>query len=199
VTGDVERRPAVDGPSGDVLRRLERVEALESIRQLPARYATYVDARDIDALLTLYVDDCPVGDQTGLDALRERFESSLGAGAPFRATVHLVGNHVIDFDDDPDRARGVVYCRAEHEFPDRWVVAALQYWDEYERRGSRWLFRSRRLKAFYATDVLERPNGPERVKHQLTAHGVLSRAELPEAWPSWSAFWSGQAEKDRTS
>jgi hypothetical protein len=133
--------------SAELVRRIERLEAAESIRQLASRYGVLVDARDITALVKLYVKDCPVGATAqGHGVLRRRFETALGATAPFRTTIHFVGNHSIEFDPRDDScASGVVYCRAEHEFADEWVVATLQYWDEYRRCGNEWLFVSRHL------------------------------------------------------
>jgi hypothetical protein len=40
--------------------------------------------------------------------------------------------------------------------------------------------------------MLDRPNGAEKVKRQLTRHGTLGQAEVPQAWPSWAAFWGAQ-------
>jgi hypothetical protein len=163
--------------------RLERLEAAESIRQLAARYGVFADARNIEALVKLYAEDCPAGPTArGHEAPRQRFETALGATAPFRTTIHFVGNHMIELDEiDAGRAAGVVYCRAEHDFGDEWVVATLQYWDEYQRRDGNWLFFSRQLKCFYITDVLERPNGEEKVKRQLVPGGAPWRAEVPKA------------------
>ena len=177
--------------TADLLRRLDRLEALEAIRAIIARYAVLVDARDVEGLLDLYVPDFNVdARRTGRDALRESFRHMLGGNGIFRTTVHFVGQHDISFDEEhPDRARGVVYCRAEHEFPELWVISTLQYWDRYERRNGRWLFAERRLRAFYTTDVLERPNGPDRVKRQVTDVGLLGKAEVPEAWATWQQFW----------
>ena len=183
--------------TAELLRRLDRLESLEAIRALIARYAVLVDARDVDGLLELYVDDFRVGrDRTGPAALRDSFRHMLGGNGVFRTTVHFVGQQDITFDEaDPDRARGVVYCRAEHELPDLWVVSTLQYWDRYERRDGHWLFAERRLKAFYTCDVLERPNGPNRVKRQVTDVGLLGKAEVPEAWATWHRFWDDVAPK----
>ena len=49
----------------------------------------------------------------------------------FHCSMHLVGNHVIDFDDD-DHAHGVVYCRAHHHVlePEHWFDVALAYFDD---------------------------------------------------------------------
>jgi hypothetical protein len=175
---------------------MDRLEAYEEIRQLAARYGVLVDARDLDGLLELYSSDTPVGSRTGREALRRSFGRRLGAESWFRVTVHFIGNHMIDLDpDDPDRAAGVVYCRAEHEFEDQWVVSTLLYQDEYVREDGRWRFYQRGMKAFYVADVLERPNGPDRVKRQLTEVGLLGRPEAPECWPSWQRFWAERGEQ----
>lgn len=48
----------MDEPSRDAsLARLERLEAREAIRDLAARYAAYVDARDVDNLVGLFAED----------------------------------------------------------------------------------------------------------------------------------------------
>jgi ketosteroid isomerase-like protein len=170
--------------------RLDRLEAYAAIRQLAVSYAVHVDARDLDALVSLYVEDVQVGRRTGRAALRASFLRFLGGNGIFRTTIHFVGNHVVDLDPtDPDRATGVVYCRAEHEIADEWVIVVLQYWDRYVRRDGQWLFADRQMKPFYAVDVLERPNGAERVKRQVTDAGVAAHAEIPESLPTWNAFW----------
>ncbi len=112
--------------------RLDRLESIEAIRQLVTRYALATDARDLDALVALFVDDVQVGaDRQGRDALRDFFERSL---REVGVTILFVGNHVIDF-GDADHARGVVYCRGEIQVDDRWVIQAIQYRDTYERRN----------------------------------------------------------------
>src|SRR5690349_11209432 len=62
-------------PAGsDLEARIDRMESLADIRQLPYRYALALDSRDMDALVTLFVPDVQVGrDQRGRDALREWF------------------------------------------------------------------------------------------------------------------------------
>lgn len=175
-----------------LIARIDRLEAAEAIRDLAARYARYIDAKDMRPLVQLFVDDVVVRDEVGRDAKLRAFVGNHGPEGRFGTTIHLVTGHTVDLDRaDPDRATGVVYCRAEHEIEDRWVVATIQYWDRYERRDGTWLFAERDIKAFYVVDVLERPNG-ELVKQRLTNVGMLEKAELPYAWPSWSAFWEEQ-------
>ena len=51
--------------------RIERLEALEEIRQLPAKYALALDMRDMDAMVGLFCSDVRVGKEaSGREALR---------------------------------------------------------------------------------------------------------------------------------
>ncbi|MEI8000731.1 MAG: nuclear transport factor 2 family protein [Actinomycetes bacterium] len=170
----------------DLERRLDRLESAEAIRQLAARYALALDQRDVATLVSYFTPDVETGTGgVGHDALAEWFDPVL---RPYRITFHLIGNHVIDFVDD-DHATGVVYCRPEHEVDDRWIVMPMQYWDRYVRVDGRWCFKSRKPVVFYAADVLEHPL---RVPGRFSFPGnpMIDRAELPEKWATWTAFWS---------
>jgi ketosteroid isomerase-like protein len=163
---------------------VERLLAYEEIRQLVARYAVATDARDLDALVALFVDDVRVGgDLTGRPALREFFDRSL---REVGITILNVGTHLIEL-DDADHARGVVYCRGEIQVGAQWVVQAIQYRDAYERRGDHWYFVRRRHLLWYGREVGSSPLGlpPANWPEHHTGTG-----ELPDAWPSWSAFWA---------
>jgi len=141
--------------------------AHEEIRQLAARYAVALDARDLETLVRLFVDDVQVGrTERGRDSLRANFAEQLrGLGV----TILHVANHVIDVVDE-DHATGVVSCRAEIERgPDRRrIVQSIQYHDAYERRSGHWLFVRRRHLLFYDGDT---------------------PGELPGRFPTWSAFY----------
>ena len=144
----------------------ERLLAHEEIRQLAARYALAVDARDLDTLVSLFVDDVQVGRSSrGREALRANFDAQL---RPLGVTILVTGNHVIDV-IDADHATGIVSCRAEIERGrgGPTIVQQIQYHDTYERRAGRWLFVRRRHLLFY--------DGP-------------TRGELPEMLPTWRAF-----------
>lgn len=162
---------------------VQRLASTEAIRQLVARYALATDARDLDTLVGLFVDDVQVGrDQRGADALRAFFERSL---REVGVTILYVGNHVIEF-EDRDHARGVVYCRGEIQVDDRWIVQAIQYRDTYERRAGAWYFVRRRHLLWYGAEVGESPLGlpPANWPEHHTGKG-----ELPEAWDTWQEFW----------
>lgn len=164
-----------------------RLLAYEEIRQLAARYAVATDARDLDALVSLFVKDVRVGRELrGRDALKAFFDQSL---RDVGVTILNVGTHLIEFDDE-DHARGVVYCRGEIQVRDRWVVQAIQYRDDYARRDGHWYFVRRKHLLWYGRDVGETPLGmaPANWPEHHTGWG-----ELPEAWDTWSAFWGPDA------
>jgi hypothetical protein len=142
--------------------------AHEQIRQLAVRYAIALDARDLDALVALFVDDVQVGRSgRGRDALRDDFTDQL---RDLGVTILHVANHVIDVVDDT-RATGIVSCRAEIErgVPRVRIVQSIQYHDTYEKRGAQWLFVRRRHLLFYDGDA---------------------KGELPEQFPTWREFYS---------
>ncbi len=165
--------------------RVDRMESLASIRQLPYRYALALDSRNMDDLVALFVPDVRVGrEERGRGALKAWFEQTMSV---MRTSVHLVGNHIVDF-DDADHARGIVYCRDELEWPDRgeWEVGILQYWDSYVRVDGEWCFERRRFHRCYIVDALTRPSKGAGVNDGRDA---LATALIPDAFPSWGEFW----------
>jgi ketosteroid isomerase-like protein len=163
---------------------LERLLAYEEIRQLVSRYALATDARDLDALVGLFVEDVQIGRDTfGRDALRSSFDASLrGIGV----SILNVGTHVIDLVDD-DHATGHVYCKGEIQDGDRWIHQAILYRDAYERCDGHWYFVRRRHELWYGAEVGVNPltlapaNWPEH-------HDGLGT--VPEVFPTWKDFWS---------
>ena len=168
--------------------RIDRLESAEALRQLASRYAFAVDTRNLDDLVALFVEDVRVGrDSSGREALKEWFGGILSG---FRTSVHLVGNHVIDF-EDADHARGVVYCHDERHVGDEWMMGQLQYWDTYQRRDGKWYFLRRRPMSWYAADVLTRPN-EALAAGQGGVGSAMTVGALPDAWPSWEKFWKSR-------
>jgi hypothetical protein len=165
----------------DLLGRLDRVESTLAIQQLPIRYALAVDGRDIDAWIGLFIEDVDCGPAgRGREALRTTIEPPL---ATFYRSIHQICGHRIEF-TDADHAAGQVYCRAEHEAGGQWIVMAICYFDDYERRGRDWFFTRRRERHWYSKDAQSRPAPPFQ---DWAAHA--GQPKLPAAFPSWSAFW----------
>lgn len=166
---------------------LQRSLAVTDIQQLACRYAVYLDARDLDKLVALYVPDVRVAkDAHGHAALRADFDRSLRSVG---ATFLFVGSHVVDFIDD-SHATGIVYCRGEIQDggPDgtRWIIQAIQYHDSYEKRDGRWLFVRRRHLLVYGAELGVSPltlapaEWPER---------QTGRGSVPWSLESWQRFW----------
>lgn len=167
----------------DLSARLDRLEAIEAIHQLAFGYALCVDARDLDALVALYVEDVRVASgREGRAALREVFDTAL---RQFTTSVHHVTNHLVEF-LDPDNALGLVNCRIEHEVGTEWVTATLLYHDRYVRRNGAWLFRGRVQARLYATAADDPPTGPRKLRWPGAAPRETG---FHDALPAWAEFW----------
>jgi hypothetical protein len=179
-----------------LLARLDRLESLDEIRQLAAKYSLSLDMRDMDAHVNLFVPDIRVSrEKTGRAHLKSWLDDTLRL--QFTGTSHHIGNHIIEF-DDADNAHGVVYSKNEHETPcadggSEWVIMQMIYWDNYERRDGRWYFRRRLPCYWYATDINKPPVGdnkmrwPDRESYEGAYH---------ELWPSWKEFWNNPPGDD---
>ena len=164
---------------------LARLLARDEIRGLAQRYAVAIDARDLDALVALFVPDVRVGpDATGRDALRADFDRQLRA---IGVSILFVGNHVIDFDAD-DRARGIVYCSAQIQDGAHWIRQAIRYDDSYARREGRWLFVRRKHLLWYGA---EEPRNPLLQPPAEWPKSHTGRGTLPESLETWQRFWKG--------
>jgi ketosteroid isomerase-like protein len=167
----------------DLARRVDRVESQLAIQQLAARYALAVDSRDLDTWADLFVADVDCGSYgKGREALKKFIDPAVRT---FYRSHHQLCGHVIEF-VDTDHAKGTVYCRAEHEAGDRWIVMAICYFDTYERRDGRWYFLRRAEKHWYSSDVLERPGEPE---FQNWPAWTERKPTLPHQFPTWKRFW----------
>ena len=172
-----------------ILERLDRLESLDEIRQLAAKYSLSLDMRDLDAHVNLFAEDIRVSrEKVGRTHLKRWLDDTLRL--QFTGTSHHIGNHIIEF-DDADHAHGVVYSKNEHETPcangeSEWVIMQMLYWDNYERIDGRWYFRRRLPCYWYATDINKPPVGenkmrwPDREPYSGAYH---------ELWPSWLEFW----------
>ena len=172
------------------MARLDRLESLDEIRQLAAKYALALDMRDIDALVNLFPEDVRVGkSMSGRAHFKRWMDQTLRE--QFTGTSHHIGNHIIEF-EDPDHAVGVVYSKNEHETPTQdgnreWVIMQMIYWDHYQRIDGRWYF-ARRLPCYwYATDLNKPPIGDQKMRWPDRDHYDGAYHDL---FPSWKAFWA---------
>jgi len=165
--------------------RIDRLESLDAIRQLPARYALALDMRDMDAMVSLFPADVRVGkESSGRLALRAYMDRTLRS--PFTGTSHHIGGHVIEF-DDADHAHGVVYSKNEHETGDEWVIMQMMYVDDYVRQDGRWYFARRLPLYWYATDLNQPPVGDNKMRWPGTD---WVEGNFHKLFPSYAEFWA---------
>jgi hypothetical protein len=161
--------------------RLRRIEDTLAIQQLPIRYAMAVDERDLDSWVTLFTPDVRVGrDLFGREALRDAIASMT---RHFYRSVHQSVGHRIDLVDD-ENATGRVYCRAEHEVGDEWIVMAIRYDDTYRKVDGRWHFSRRKERHWYAADITQQPQSVGFAGWLAAGSPNLPRSE------SWNKFWA---------
>ncbi len=169
--------------------RIDRLESLDAIRQLPAKYALALDMRDMEAMVSLFPADVRVGkDASGRQALRAYMDRTLRS--PFTGTSHHIGGHVIEF-DDPDHAHGIVYSKNEHETGDEWVIMQMMYSDDYVRQDGRWYFARRLPLYWYATDLNKPPIGDNKMRWPGTD---WAEGNFHKLFPSFAEFWAREGD-----
>jgi hypothetical protein len=172
---------SADGQS-EFEARLASLEAKFEIGQLPIRYAIAGDSRDVESLIRLFP-------PAARDALRESYTTGL---KEFYRSMHQVCGHYIELLSS-STARGMAYCRAEHEVGDRYIVAGLCYYDEYVKIEGEWLFVKRDPRLWYSVDLLERPQDAN-----FLSWTGSDPASLPASFPKWDTFWHGYDTSDLT-
>ena len=180
----------------DLEARIDRLESLDAIRQLPAKYALTLDMRDIDMMVTLFTEDVRVGkDASGRKALRTYMDGTLRS--PFTGTSHHIGGHIIEF-DDPDHAHGIVYSKNEHETPveggdDQWVIMQMMYADDYVRQEGQWFFERRLPLYWYATDMNKPPVGENKMRWP---DSDWVEGNFHKLFPSFAEYWVRDGDHD---
>jgi hypothetical protein len=173
------------GRAAALASRIDRLESIEEIRMLVAKYSLSLDMRDVDAHVNLFAADIRVGrERTGRVHLKKWVDAMLRE--QFAGTSHHIGGHIIEF-TDADHAHGVVYSKNEHETGTEWVIMQMLYWDDYERVDGRWYFRRRLPCYWYATDLNRPPVGERKMRWPGREPYEGSWHEL---WPSWKSFWA---------
>lgn len=169
--------------------RIDRLESLDAIRQLAAKYSLALDMRDMDAMVNLFEPNVRVGrDASGRQALRAYMDGTLRS--PFTGTSHHIGGHIIEF-DDPDHAHGICYSKNEHETGDEWVIMQMMYADNYVRVDGRWYFARRLPLYWYATDLNKPPIGHKKMRWPNTD---WVEGNFHNLFPSFAEFWAREGD-----
>jgi uncharacterized protein (TIGR02246 family) len=169
--------------------RIDRLESLDAIRQLAAKYSLALDMRDMDAMVNLFEENVRVGkDASGRKVLRAYMDGTLRS--PFTGTSHHIGGHIIEF-DDPDHAHGICYSKNEHETGDEWVIMQMMYADNYVRVDGRWYFARRLPLYWYATDLNKPPIGENKMRWPGTD---WVEGNFDKLFPSFAEFWARKGD-----
>ena len=104
-------------------KKIDKLESIEEIKQLVAKYAVSLDMRAIDMHVNLFVEDVKVGKEgVGRKALKIWADKTFRD--QFTGTSHHIGNHIIEF-IDPDNALGLLYSKNEHETDNEWIIMQM--------------------------------------------------------------------------
>jgi hypothetical protein len=175
--------------------RLERAADIIEIQQLAYRYAISVDSKNVQSMVELFTenldevneDQAPNGFVGGIPRT-QMIESFTNAFYHSPMSILTVGNHLVEHNpNNRDRAKGTVYCRAEIEFGDTWLVQQIVYFDRYVRENGKWLFLTRTHLLFYGVDHLQRPLGiaPSDARERTDGKG-----SMPQFWPSYRDYYA---------
>jgi uncharacterized protein (TIGR02246 family) len=131
-----------------------------ALRMLVEQYARGADTRDAALFADVFSDDGVLVTSRGEVKGREELLTIAPKLSRYRATMHLVANHSVDFQDG-DHATGVTYCQASHvrevEGVDKVYVMNIVYHDVYVREPRGWRIAHRRLELPWDED---RPLNP---------------------------------------
>jgi ketosteroid isomerase-like protein len=123
--------------------RIRRLEDIEALKQLKARYAGYCDENyDADRLAPLFTEDAiwdggSMGRYEGREAIRAFFASADRA-VPF--AIHHVTNPIIKVDGDRATGRWYLWQPCTFHQGNQGLWMAGRYDDIYRREADLWLF-----------------------------------------------------------
>lgn len=170
-------------------QRIGRLEAIEDIRALVARYGYAIDDRDLGTVHSLFAPDAVfrsadgVMNAKGADAIIEQFR---GRFAVLDHSNHFTHDHVITI-DGPDHAHGLVNSHAELYRNGKPMVTALRYADRYVRHAGHWVFAERVLSFFYYLNVEDfLTHFGSRLR--MRAYETPQAADWPEGTPTWRSY-----------
>lgn len=133
--------------------RLDRLESIEAIRKLQAKYQRCLDTRDFDGLAECFADDVESAYGNGSMSYRGKDEvisflcSVMGLDMP---STHLIHGGEIDI-TDPSHAKATWYLEDYllHQKYKMKLHGAAIYYVDYRKEDGRWLITSIGYKRCY--------------------------------------------------
>lgn len=139
----------------DLERRIRRLEDVEAIKVLKARYCACCDDEyDVEGLASLFVEDAVwdggerFGRHAGLEAIRAFF-----SGSPRRVpfAIHHVTNPIIEVDGDRATGQWYLFQPCTRAEGNRAVWLAARYHEEYVRVAGEWKFKAIKVSPSFYT------------------------------------------------
>jgi ketosteroid isomerase-like protein len=138
----------------DLETRIRRLEDLEAIRQLKARYCRLCDdGYDADRLADLFTEDAlwdggMLGKAEGREKIRRFFQRSPEV-IPF--SVHMVMNPLLSVEGDTASGTWYLFQACSYAPENAALWGSARYDEEYVRVGEEWKFSRLRLTSFFWT------------------------------------------------
>jgi ketosteroid isomerase-like protein len=139
-------------------RRIRRLEDIEAIKQLKARYAAYCDANyDANALAELFTEDAvwdggALGRNVGREAIRQFFR---GSSQRIIFAVHNILSPIIEIDGDTATGTWYLLQTCTYAAGNQAVWGAATYHDRYVRHNGTWKFQHVRIESHFWTPFEE--------------------------------------------
>ena len=131
-------------------RALQHALDLEDLRNLGQRYARAADARDYDAVGSLFHPDAVIDGLRGSATLAEYLELSRSTPPAFEQSMHVLGDPLIELEVGADEAvldtYAVVYQIGATRDGGGNSTLGVRYLDVVERRDGEWRVRHRRTE-----------------------------------------------------
>ena len=164
------------------LSGLERLEALEEIRELPLLYSVAIERRDVDAMAELFSPRARFGSYgEGPEGLRALMGDTMATSI---FAVILVANHLVEFDANGARGQVWARCYAQND-PGDFIEQVIRYEDQYEFVDGRWRFLRRRHRLLFGVAVDASPLDQEPANWPARQVGV---GDIPLADPVFAAW-----------
>ncbi len=139
-------------------RRIRRLEDVEAIKQLKARYAMYCDANyDADALAELFTADAiwdggMLGRNEGREAIRQFFR---GSSRRITFAVHNILSPIIEVDGDTATGTWYLLQACTYRDGNQAIWGAAVYTDRYVRESDGWKFQHVQITSHFWTPFEE--------------------------------------------
>lgn len=165
-------------------QRIQRVEDRAEIQELAVLYGFIMDERDEPGIRQIFMENGTLRSQDGVFAangIDEIVDTYLGRFKALGPTNHYSHGHVVRFyEDDPDKAYGLIASHAEVVREGVAMQVALRYKDEYQRVNGKWLFADRLMSYMYYMPVKEYA---DRLgdRNSVLVYGDERPSEWPEA------------------